>query len=175
MPAASNYHNFGGCANVHGLSIFNTGGSPKYNVGTNVNDFFGTTTLVVDTWYHGAYTRNTGGVYLGGRVAAFKAWTAVLSLAEIQQEMWFQRPIRTANLLAWHPMLSTIDDEIDFSGNGRTMTVSGTQAVGEGPPIAWGPGRQRRRRLAAAGGGSLYTQLERNIRGVGRGILVGAR
>src|SRR6187431_1103340 len=56
---------------------------------------------------------------LNGRVAAVKFWdNAVLTSDEFWQESGQYMPARLANLYAWYPLLSTDDDEIDFSGLG---------------------------------------------------------
>jgi hypothetical protein len=81
--------------------------------------------------------------WLNGRAAAIKVYSAVLSAAEIQQEMRQYLPARTANINAWYPLLSVADDEIDFSGNARTWTVGGTLATEDGPPIPWKAGQSK--------------------------------
>jgi len=77
--------------------------------------------------------------------AHVKIYNAVLTAAEIVQEMRSARPHRTANLNAWHPLWSTNDDQVDFSGNGNTWTVAGTPTTVDGPPVAWGPVSRRLR------------------------------
>lgn len=81
--------------------------------------------------------------WLNGRVAAVKIYDAVLTAAEIAQEMRQIQPVRFANLNSWYPLWSTADDEIDYSGQGRTLTVGGTLAMEDGPPIPWKQGRRR--------------------------------
>lgn len=81
--------------------------------------------------------------WLNGCAAAIKVWSTNLTAVEIQQEMQQYLPIRTANLNAFYPCLSVGDDEVDFSGNGNTLTVGGTLATEDGPPIPWVTGRHR--------------------------------
>lgn len=132
----------------------------------------GTSTGNFLTYYNGAlditYDANSGtstdlilgnsddpGVaeWLNGCIAAVKVYDAVLVAAEIAQEMRQYMPFRTASLNSFYPLLSIADDEIDFSGNGRTLTVSGTLATEAGPPIAWRQGRRKIIHIPAAGGG----------------------
>lgn len=78
------------------------------------------------------------GEELRGDAAGIKIWDAVLTLAEIFNERRQILPIRTANLNSFYPLFSTADDEIDFSGNGRTWTVGGTLANATStPPVPW--------------------------------------
>ena len=111
----------------------------------NVNDGNGTGNLRL--------AEDTFGSFLNGRLAAVKVWDgASLSVAEIQSERFFYRAVRRPNLWGEWPMLSTADDEVDFSGNARNWTVGGTIAVEDGPPILWAPGLKRIWASAAAGG-----------------------
>jgi hypothetical protein len=69
-------------------------------------------------------------------VAAFKAWSAGLSDAEVAAEAQLIRPSRTANLLLWNPL----DDErlaLDYSGQGRHGTLTGV-VQRDSPPASWG-------------------------------------
>jgi hypothetical protein len=76
--------------------------------------------------------------WFNGRIAAVKIWDGVaLSQEEIQNEMRFYRPRRSANLHIWSPMLTANDAEIDYSGNGRNWMVGGTITTEDGPPIGW--------------------------------------
>lgn len=80
-----------------------------------------------------------------GVLAAVKIWAGVqLTQAEIQQEMNQYLPNRTASLTGFYPLLSLSDDEIDFSGGARTLTVGGSgHTLAAGPPIAWKSGGRR--------------------------------
>lgn len=75
--------------------------------------------------------------FFNGCIAAIKVYSAVLPVADIQNEMQSYRPRRTLNLNTWKPNLSTADQTIDYSGNGFDMTVGGTLATEDGPPISW--------------------------------------
>lgn len=94
--------------------------------------------------------------FLNGRAAAIKIYSAVLTAAEIAQEMRQILPLRTANLNGYYPLFSTDDDEIDFSGAGNNWTVTGTLATEDGPPIPWGAGRRRFLYSPAAAAASGY-------------------
>lgn len=73
------------------------------------------------------------------RVAAIKAWSAALTQAEIQQERWFVRPIRTANLHGFWPCFpGSAERLIDYSGNGRDWGTAGTLTDEDPPPVGWG-------------------------------------
>lgn len=70
-------------------------------------------------------------------IAHVRVWDAVLTQAELEQEIYTARPARFANLHLWSP-LWTPSDVVDYSGNGRNWAVGGTLATVDGPPIAWG-------------------------------------
>jgi hypothetical protein len=130
--------------------------------GTGASDLIVYLNGVQDTTHGGGSNDATAGVGIGCRVtdafdslngcaAAVKEYNAVLTAAEIVQEMRQYLPKRLANLNAWYPLLSTADDEVDYSGQGRTLTVAGTWATEDGPPIPWSMGG-RRIYIPAAGG-----------------------
>lgn len=71
-----------------------------------------------------------------GRLANFKLWNAALTQAEVETEFGQYVPVRTANLLRWHPLVGA--ETTDRSGNGNTLTAGSTAASTEdGPPIPW--------------------------------------
>lgn len=83
---------------------------------------------------------------LDGRVAAYKIWDGVaLTVDEVKAEVWSYVPKRTANLYAWLPMVDPVvaQNVFDYSGAARPWSITGTLSVESGPPIAWGPQRQR--------------------------------
>lgn len=88
--------------------------------------------------------------YFNGCAACIKVYGAVLTASEIAQEMRQYRPIRTANLSLWAPLL-THTDVADYSGNGNGFTANGTLATEDGPPIAWSRGQQGRVYIPAGG------------------------
>lgn len=67
-----------------------------------------------------------------------KVWDAVLSEAELWQEMRCGRPVRYENLNTFLPWFNTTNATTDFSGNGYTMTGRSTPTDDEGPPVSWG-------------------------------------
>lgn len=81
-----------------------------------------------------------------GRHSNFKAWSTNLSQAEVQQEMRSYTPVRTANLYSWTPFVdaSTGSDFLDYSGNGRNWTETGTVTFEDNPPISWRQGKNKR-------------------------------
>jgi hypothetical protein len=70
-----------------------------------------------------------------GSIAAVKVWNAVLNQTELTAEAAKYAPVRTANLWGAYSFQSgpqTTDD----SGNGRTLTATGTPTLdSSGPPI----------------------------------------
>lgn len=83
-----------------------------------------------------------------GNIAAFKFYSAVLTVAEIYNEMRFYVPIRTANLNTWCPFLNV--EAVDYSGNGYDLTPVGTPTLADGPPIAWRPKRRNMIKVSGA-------------------------
>jgi hypothetical protein len=80
-----------------------------------------------------------------GRIASFLIYEAALSDAEIQQQLRQIAPVRLANLWAWYPMAdkAVADCAIDYSGNGRNLTINGALTIEDGPPIPWKQGSRR--------------------------------
>lgn len=76
-----------------------------------------------------------GTEWLNGCIAGFKFWTAALSAAEIAQEAMQYAPLRTANLVSFHPFVRT--ETTDYSGNARTLSGGSGSTTEDGPPIAW--------------------------------------
>lgn len=80
-----------------------------------------------------------GGEGFNGTVSAVKAWDAVLTQAEIEQERWTILPRRFADLHLWTPMFPGSGERVrDYSGNGKDWTEGGTLADEDGPPVSWG-------------------------------------
>lgn len=74
-----------------------------------------------------------------GKIAAVNVWSGTApTAAQIQSQMVSQKPAFTTGLFAQYPLLSTVDGNIDYSGNGHTMTQPATQPVTDtGPPASW--------------------------------------
>lgn len=77
-----------------------------------------------------------------GSYAAIKIWQAELTQAEIQQEMFSIRPLRSANLFSFYTEFLNSGLIPDMSGNGRhfkkfVINQPG-QEPAEGPPVRWG-------------------------------------
>lgn len=89
----------------------------------------------------GNFTISHAAEWLDGRVANWKVYTAALSAAEIQNDLAFYSPQRTANLLEFRPFINA--ELVDYSGNARTLTAgAGSTTTEAGPPIKW-DGRMR--------------------------------
>jgi len=79
------------------------------------------------------------GEWLNGRLAHVKIWSANLTQAEIQQEMYTIRPQRFSNLWCWMPTVETGGDrDAEWSGSGNTWTENGTLSDEANPPVSWG-------------------------------------
>lgn len=88
--------------------------------------------------------------FLDGSCAYAKAWSAELTVAEIQAEMYVGAPRLTTNLYGWWPLLPGATERVkDYSGNGYDWTPGGTLADEAGPAVAWAPviARSYRQRL----------------------------
>lgn len=71
-----------------------------------------------------------------GRLANFKLYNAALTQSEVEVELGQYVPVRTANLLRWHPFVGA--ETTDRSGNGNNLTAGSSAATTEdGPPIPW--------------------------------------
>lgn len=77
-----------------------------------------------------------------GRLAHFKVWSAALTADELAQERWSGVPARTANLQFWWPFLDAADAVNEYTA-GLDLSLTGTLATEDGPPVTWSPGRQR--------------------------------
>lgn len=78
-----------------------------------------------------------GGNAYQGRLAAVKIWNARLTRAEILAEKAQYVPVRLRNLMAFYPMRTIAEDQIDLRF-GKLLTVAGSgQADADGPPIPW--------------------------------------
>lgn len=93
--------------------------------------------------------------FWNGSVGGVKIWDAVLTQAEIEAERRQYLPVRLANLHLFSPLINTGGTSfLDYSGNGRHWTESGTVTDDvDGLPIPWKMGRHRIL-IPAAGGGS---------------------
>jgi len=69
------------------------------------------------------------------RLRSMKWWTAVLTIGEIQREMFQDSPIRRSNLYGWWHWLN--GDGNDYSGNGRNWTLTGSPTAADGPRISY--------------------------------------
>jgi hypothetical protein len=82
---------------------------------------------------------DVGGEWLNGCAAYVKIWSAALTAAEIQAEVYRIRPARTADLYNWTPLLPGATERLrDYSGNGYDWTALGTLTDEGGPPVGWG-------------------------------------
>lgn len=85
-----------------------------------------------------------GSEVFAGKVGGVKIWDASLTDDELMVESYYYRAIRRASLNIEAPLFTTSEDEVDYSGNGRNWTVSGSPVTADGPPIIWAPRGSRR-------------------------------
>ena len=71
-----------------------------------------------------------------GRFAGIKMWDAALTASEVEAELGQYQPLRTSNLLRWHPFINA--ETTDYSGNGNGLTGGTGATTEDGPPLAWG-------------------------------------
>jgi hypothetical protein len=81
------------------------------------------------------------GQWLNGCLTGVKLWLGTaLTQAELDAESAQLMPVRTANLAAAYPL--QVAETTDYSGNGRTLTTTGSPATEAGPsgiPLGGGP------------------------------------
>lgn len=80
--------------------------------------------------------------FINGRIAAFKMWDTTLSQLELEAELAQYAPVRTTNLLRFHPLINT--ETVDYSGNAYSLSGGTGSATEDGPPLLWGPPAQPR-------------------------------
>jgi len=103
---------------------------------TNTRDVTGRTAAT--RMEHGAF-RSTNANPSDSRVDRIKAWSAALTLEEVQAERWLIRPQRTANLYGFWPTFPGATERmLDYSGNGRAWTEAGTLTDEDPAPVDWG-------------------------------------
>jgi len=89
-------------------------------------------------------------------LAGWRSWEAALTSAELELEAKQLCPVRTANLWAAHMLVGpdSTANQVDISGNGRSLDTAGTATFTDGPPVPWRSGRQRRVYVPTVGGGT---------------------
>jgi hypothetical protein len=87
----------------------------------------------------GMYRTTNNNENFNGRTNNVQVYDTNLTAAEILQEMHRIRPVRTANLWAWWPMFPGIGERtLDYSGNGRDLTETGTLSDEVSSPVGYG-------------------------------------
>lgn len=119
---------------------------------TNTRDVTGRT-AATRMEFGGAHSANK--YAHNGRVACLKVWDAGLTQAEIQDEIYTILPKRTANLNVWSPTFPGATERgLDYSGNVRNWTQSGTLTDEDQPPVSWGARSYWVQPLIVASGGA---------------------
>lgn len=68
---------------------------------------------------------------LDGRIEALKIWNVALTGAEMEAEYSYRKPVKTSDVLAYYKW--TVSETTDDSGNGWTLTETGTVDIEAGP------------------------------------------
>ena len=80
-----------------------------------------------------------GGIPFAGRVYAAKAWDTALLAGQVEDEMYLVRPRYLFGVWGWWPCFPGINERyLDYSGNGRHWTESGSLSDEDPPPVSWG-------------------------------------
>lgn len=117
----------------------------------------------------GAY--GAGEDSFNGRMANFKLYNAVLTTAEMTQELSQYVPQRTTNLTHWYPFINV--DTTDYSGNARTLTaVDSGHALADGPSVRWS--RPRPRYVNFAGISADYALVATSAQSASTSVLANA-
>lgn len=94
--------------------------------------------------------------FFNGRIANFKLWQSALTVPAMENELWQYLPLRTTNLLRWHPFLAT--ETVERSGASGALSGGTSSTTEAGPPIPWGSRKGRLHVPAAAGTASPTAQ-----------------
>ena len=86
------------------------------------------------------FSNTVFGYYLNGDIGPIYCYDAVLTADQLLAQSKIIRPLFSSNLNSWFPMmrLSLADNVLDYSGNGRSLSSSGSPSVADNPPISWG-------------------------------------
>lgn len=81
--------------------------------------------------------------FADARFAHVKVWSGVANIPtdeQLQVEGSAARPLVGLPVWAWWPLWDVNTMLVDYSGNGRTLTVSGSHTITDvdGPPVLWG-------------------------------------
>jgi hypothetical protein len=128
LAAAVNGSSVNTYAKTLGGSITNPGSATQSELDVDAEEFW------LGEW-------PDGGQWLNGCLTGVKLWLgAALTQAEFDTESTQLMPVRTANLTAAYPL--EVAETTDHSGNGHTLSSSGTPTTEAGPtgiPLTAGP------------------------------------
>lgn len=101
------------------------------------------------------WSNTSFGYYLNGDMGPVYVWDTVLTADQLLVQSKVIRLLWGASVNSWfHMMRNTLADNlIDCSGNGRTLSYTGTPGVADNPPLSWGSGMALVSYVQAAGGG----------------------
>ena len=143
--AVGDWYNF--ACQRNGNSIYSLKYKRIVDQTMNTSTNTGTATMSINTVQIG--NSPFAGENFDGCVAGVKIWEDVLSDAEISNEWRQIAPIRTRNLWAFYPLVGNLGPVgpiaagVDWSGNGRHLTIAGTVDTGDNnPPIPWRVGQR---------------------------------
>ena len=78
------------------------------------------------------------GGFFPGQIVGVKVWSVALTAAQVADEFNKGPPVFGSNVWAYWPLFNAVSGSIDWSGNGRTTTPSGTPADSANmPAITW--------------------------------------
>lgn len=149
LEVSGTYHQFGGTnliANTwYGVSIIrdtvpatNTHDYRIYDTSMNIfNSRNVNSNNIIGADLRFGTSQSFSADFINGRIAALKIWSAVLSQAELENELNYFMPLRTANIFSITPFFDVDTDTIDWSGNGNLWTRNGVITYEDSPPIKW--------------------------------------
>lgn len=126
-------------------ALTNGGGTARGYAARATDATFQTATRANTFTYTGGklfFGRNSYDEWWNGPVCALKVWNAELTESELMAERWSFFPKRIANLTFFNPGLSHSDVAIDWTGVAN-MSIGGTLATEDNPPISWRLPRNR--------------------------------
>lgn len=80
--------------------------------------------------------------FFTGDIGNVIVWNEVKTQAFLESQRARVLPFDTTNLNIWSPLSSASDEVIDYSGNGRNWTRTGTLPLANNFPVTWGTGNR---------------------------------
>jgi hypothetical protein len=114
------------------IGYFKTRGATSFTTASRAGTSF--------TVNYFTFSDDTFGLYANGDFAPLYVFDTVLTSNQLLSLSGQIRPSITTSLNSWFPMTRTTlaNNLIDYSGNGRTLSSTGTPSVADNPPLSWG-------------------------------------